>query len=278
MHDDWFFKFDTLSLHAGQAAFYGTAGVRSRSAGPWVALIHGAGCDHSVWALQARHLARKGCRVIAVDLPRHGASGGQRIASIEGFVDWLDSFFQALPIHTPLTLAGHSMGASIAAAYAAKFPERAARVVLISAGDKMPVNPELLADTLARPERARAFIAAFGHGHAMRLRGAATPGSWNLGATLALLERCEPETLHADFQACRQWRAAELAENIRCPVLVIAGTTDRMTPPRTAQALAAALPNAKLEWIDGAGHFILAETPDRISRLLASFILSEETG
>ncbi len=169
------------------------------------------------------------------------------------------------------------MGACIAAAYAAKFPQRAARVALIGGGDKTPVNPALLEDALERPERARAFIAAFGHGRAMLSAGSSVPGIQHPDATLAILERCEPETLHADLQACDRWQSAGIAANVRCPALVIAGTADRMTPPRGAQALASALPDAKLEWIAGAGHFMPAETPDRVSSLLASFILGEKS-
>ena len=39
--------------------------------------VHGAGMDHSVWPLQARHFAYRGWNALAVDLPGHGRSGGE---------------------------------------------------------------------------------------------------------------------------------------------------------------------------------------------------------
>jgi len=261
----------------GQPFFYGNGGVDASSGDEPVVMIHGAGCDHSVWALQARQLAQKGCRVVAVDLPRHGASGGDLVESIDGFADWLDAFLSAAAIERPVTLIGHSMGACIATTFAAKFPKRVSRLALLSAGDKMPVAEALLEDTASRPKRAHAFISAFGHGREMHFGGAAIPGIWNVGATLALLERCPPEVMHADFQACNEWQAEGIAEHVSCPCLVIAGSADRMTPPRSAKALAAALPDARLEIIEGAGHLMLAETPDEISRLLSLFVERDRT-
>jgi pimeloyl-ACP methyl ester carboxylesterase len=44
---------------------------------PTVLFVHGAGMDHSVWPLQARHFAYRGWNALAVDLPGHGRSGGE---------------------------------------------------------------------------------------------------------------------------------------------------------------------------------------------------------
>ena len=51
--------------------------------GTAILMLHGAGMDHTVWTLPARHFARHGYRVIAPDLPGHGRSGGQALESIE---------------------------------------------------------------------------------------------------------------------------------------------------------------------------------------------------
>ena len=47
---------------------------------PLIVLLHGAGMDHTVWALQTRYLAHHGRSVLAVDLPGHGRSGGRASA------------------------------------------------------------------------------------------------------------------------------------------------------------------------------------------------------
>ena len=51
--------------------------------------VHGAGQDHSVWALQSRYVAHHGRNVLAVDLPGHGRSPGPPLASIEEMSAWL---------------------------------------------------------------------------------------------------------------------------------------------------------------------------------------------
>ena len=54
-----------------------------------IVFLHGAGMDHTVWTLPARHFARHGRNVIAVDLPGHGRSGGNAMTSIEEISDWV---------------------------------------------------------------------------------------------------------------------------------------------------------------------------------------------
>ncbi|MBX9634370.1 MAG: alpha/beta fold hydrolase, partial [Magnetospirillum sp.] len=61
----------------GQRVFAGTGGMPFDPAKPVVAFIHGAGMDHSVWALQDRALAHAGRAVLSFDLPGHGRSEGE---------------------------------------------------------------------------------------------------------------------------------------------------------------------------------------------------------
>ena len=53
-----------------------------------VVFIHGSGLDHTVWTLAARHFARHGRNVLAVDMPGHGRSSGEPLASVEAMADW----------------------------------------------------------------------------------------------------------------------------------------------------------------------------------------------
>jgi len=252
----------------GRTIFVGTGGVEWAS-GPWVVLLHGAGSDHTVWALQARTLAQHGCRVIAPDLPRHGRStGGDVVDSVDGFADWLNDLLDALDVDQPVILVGHSMGSCVALSFAARYGKRVRKLALIAAGEAMPVNQELLDDTLSRPERAHRFIAAFGHGKGAHFGRAANPGTWHIGSTVALLERCEPQVLNADFVACNRWSAAGLPEQVQCPTWVVCGSKDKMTPARTARALCRRFADSKLVEIAGVGHLMMAESPDEVSREL----------
>ena len=66
----------------GKAVFAATGGRDFAADRPVVVMIHGAGMDHVVWALQARSLAFRGRSVLALDLPGHGRSEGPALPSI----------------------------------------------------------------------------------------------------------------------------------------------------------------------------------------------------
>jgi pimeloyl-ACP methyl ester carboxylesterase len=62
----------------GQKAYAYTGGKAFDATLPTVVFIHGAQNDHSVWGLQSRWFAHHGFGVLAVDLPGHGRSEGDR--------------------------------------------------------------------------------------------------------------------------------------------------------------------------------------------------------
>jgi pimeloyl-ACP methyl ester carboxylesterase/predicted glycosyltransferase len=84
----------------------------------------------------------------------------------------------------------------------------------------------------------------------------------------------DPETVaaslgHGEFLRGRR-TLRELAENLDCPVLVISGERDRITPPRDARALAR-LSGGRLEAVPGAGHFLQARKPVVFNLALREF-------
>jgi pimeloyl-ACP methyl ester carboxylesterase len=60
-----------------------------------------------------------------------------------------------------------------------------------------------------------------------------------------------------------------LLGHITAPTLVIGGRDDRMFPPEHSRAIAALIPGAKLEIVEGTGHGLLFERADRVLELLA---------
>jgi len=83
----------------------------------------------------------------------------------------------------------------------------------------------------------------------------------------------DPETLiataggrvHSDRRTLR-----ELARNLDCPVLVVHGDRDKITPPRDGRALAR-LSDGKLEVVRGAGHMPHARKPVQVNLALRDF-------
>jgi pimeloyl-ACP methyl ester carboxylesterase len=52
------------------------------------------------------------------------------------------------------------------------------------------------------------------------------------------------------------------------PVTIVWGRKDRLLLPRQAEQAVAAFPNARLHWVEGAGHYIPWDAPDETLRLI----------
>lgn len=231
--------------------------------------LHGAGMDHTVWALQARAKAFADWTSLAPDLPGHGGSGGDAPRSIEAAAGWLVRLLDALGVERA-ALAGHSMGALIALATAARAPDRVERLALLGAAARMPVHPKLLAAARDDLPGAAAMIADWGVGTAAKLTGGGTPGVSLVQAARRLVERSRPGALASDLAACDGYADGEAhAAAVRCPTLVLAGAADRMTPAKQGQRLAALIPGATGIVIPAAGHMMMLERPRPVLDALA---------
>src|SRR3546814_6860176 len=76
---------------AGEPVHGGSGGRAFDPTLPLTVFLHGAGMDHTVWALPARYFAHRGRAVLAADLPGHGKSGGAPLKSIAEMADWVRS-------------------------------------------------------------------------------------------------------------------------------------------------------------------------------------------
>lgn len=242
--------------------------------GPAMVLLHGAGMDGTAWYLQTRWLGNHGVRANALDLPGHGHSGGRPLGTIAELADWLARFLDAAGLDGPtgpVHLAGHSMGAFIALEAADRYPERVASITLLATAEAMPVHPELVSSATGDLPHAAALMSAWGHDGLAQTDPNPTPGLSMVGGARALVERSRPGALAADFAACAAYdRAAEAAAGVTCPVRLVVGRADRMTPARSALALAAAFPadRSTVTEVPGSGHMLLTEAPDLVRRVL----------
>jgi pimeloyl-ACP methyl ester carboxylesterase len=94
-----------------------------------------------------------------------------------------------------------------------------------------------------------------------------------MGSGLRLLERTRAGVVHVDLKACSEYAPdpAKVAA-ISCPVLVVAGTRDLLTPVRAGTAVAAMLKGAKVVQLEGSGHAMTAEDPDGVLLALRGFL------
>lgn len=59
---------------------------------------------------------------------------------------------------------------------------------------------------------------------------------------------------------------------LACPLLVMCGEADRLTPPEHSREIAAAVPQARLEIVPGAGHLLTLEQPARVNEALLRWL------
>jgi pimeloyl-ACP methyl ester carboxylesterase len=243
------------------------------SAKPTIVFLHGAQNDHSVWGLQSRYFAHHGFNVLAPDLPGHGRSGGAALTSVEQMAQWLIALMDREGINGAM-LAGHSMGSLIALETAHRSPQRVTRLALVGSAYPMKVSDALLA--LARDNETAAIdmVAAWSHSGIAQKPGSPGPGGWVIGGARRLMQRMgarnPAQLFYTDFTACNQYANDAAPASVKCPVLLVGGSKDMMTPLRAAKGLQAAMPQARMVVLD-AGHSLMQEQPDGVLDALYGF-------
>jgi pimeloyl-ACP methyl ester carboxylesterase len=262
-----------MRLDVNGTACYAYTGSRAMDAArPVMVFVHGAANDHSVWALQSRYFAHHGNNVLAVDLPGHGRSGGEALATVEAIADWIEHVLDAADVGAA-ALVGHSLGSLAALSCAARHPERVTRIAILGPAAPMLVSDDLLAAAKADDHVAYEMINGWSFSAGKQLGGNAVPGMWMTGNALRLMERTRPGVLYADLAACRSYdRGLADAAAVRCPVLAIMGARDLMTPVKGAQALLDALADKRTVTLPRTGHAMMAEQPDAVLDALRGFL------
>ena len=170
-----------------------------------------------------------------------------------------------------VALAGVAVGGAIALYFAARYPERTSAVVVGSPATG--VAPDRRAAALERVAQVEAAGMAFAvdtamlNGYAPELRG-----------DITRFERFRARWLGNDPKSYATiWRMLAGTEmqdeltRIRCPVLVIGGSLDRVRPPPLAQEVAKAIPGAR--YIEArTGHYMAVQTPDLLADCIDDFL------
>jgi len=248
----------------GADVFIATGGKAFDPSLPTVAFLHGAGMDHTAWALHDRWFAHHGHNVLAPDLPGHGRSGGKPLPTIADMADWTAALLDAAGASIA-RLIGHSMGSLIALEMAARHPAKVSGLALIGTAAAMTVGPDLLKAAEANDRAAIDMVSIWGLGHQAELGGSLSPGLWMHGGAQRVLEQCRDGVLFSDLAACNAYQnAVAAAATVKVPVTLVLGERDMMTPAKAGKTLAAALPGSRTVVLEGAGHMMMAERPDEL--------------
>jgi pimeloyl-ACP methyl ester carboxylesterase len=137
----------------------------------------------------------------------------------------------------------------------------------------MPVHPALIDASANELSKAAALMASWSHAKPAHVGLNPTPGLWMLGGARALVETSEPGALTVDFTACAEYSgASEAAAAVTCPVHVVVGRGDKMTPPKAAAKLTAEMNQDRLTVteLNDVGHMMMAEDPRAVRDILVT--------
>ena len=220
---------------------------------PTVLFVHGAGNDHSVWALQSRYFAHHGCNALAVDLPGARQSrAAPRLLPSRRWRDWIRALRSTRQESRRRRSSATRWDRSRRSSARRGIPERVTKLALVGTAAPMPVS-EMLLDAAKRNDHvACELITGWSYSPGKQIGGSQVPGLWLTGNALRLLERDEARRALRRSRRVQQYGAGEAsAAKVRCPVLAILGARDLMAPAKNAQRLIARI--ARREGGDDSG-------------------------
>jgi pimeloyl-ACP methyl ester carboxylesterase len=221
----------------GHEVFVHPGGVEFDPARPVVVLLHGAGQDHSHFRFQTRALAHAGLGVLAVDMPGHGRSAGQVLASVPEMAAWVVRLLD-----------------------------------LTGSGAPMPVHPDLQDAANRADHLAVELISGWVHTGSDRYGHHPQPGSWTRGITERLAERELGRSLGQDLAACASFDAAARASEVTVPATVVIGLADVMTNARAGRALSDALALSTTVELPGSGHNMVMDHPTEVKAAILNLV------
>jgi pimeloyl-ACP methyl ester carboxylesterase len=245
--------------------------VRSRGDGETVVFLHGLLGSSKSWAFQFDHFSRN-YGMIAWDAPGFGQSEIVA-ASIDAYVEALRELIANIG-RSRISLVGHSMGGTVAACFAATFPDLVSRLVLscTHAGYGDPETAPMSAKFELRMREFRE-IGPVGYG-VNRARGllpdSAPACVFNYVAAIA--SETNPEGLR------RATRMLQLADNrpllpkLKMPVLILTGERDTDVQPGLKADLLRLTPATRHVEMPRLGHAPYFEAPDYYNALIADFL------
>jgi pimeloyl-ACP methyl ester carboxylesterase len=232
---------------------------------PSILLVHGWGCDHTVFDEQVRYFS-KFTRVVAVDLRGHGESDApSQDYTMLAYAEDLAFLIQQLSMDRPV-LIGHSMGGSIGLECAARFPGLLGALLLIDSvlfpSQQGIDSARPLLDALGGPHWKESYLAG------LRTYNLPTDGGDVLDKALALLPHASQQVLLSSLTELIRHDAASAARACKGPVAYI-GSTHCPTDLSIFRSFTAQLVTAQ---VLGAGHFCPLLVPDQINAMIARLL------
>lgn len=246
-----------------------------------VLLLHGWAVSAYLWRHTMGALAAAGYRVYAPDLPGHGLSDAPTTRgeyTLDKFTTRCTLLLDELGVGTVSVLA-QSMAGRVATEMAVR--GRATRLALFGPVGFGKVTPARAFAPFI-PEFVGELATALVTREMVEIVQRRVQGKLGWFTDRDVDEYWAPtqfpSLVRAQVQMLREfsWDPLTPAElvAITVPTLVVFGTLDRTVKPVLAADQAARLPNGRIEWIEGGGHVVMEEVPERTNALLVEFLAS----
>lgn len=281
----------------GVRLWYRVAGKGASGIAPVVFLHGGPGYNSASFSVTAGPMLERSLQMVYLD--QRGAGHSERPwdnqYSIPMLVDDVEGLRQTLGVER-ISLVGHSFGGLLALEYAAKYPDHVARVVLVSAAGDLPAacharvqwlqdhRPDLWREVTADTSRRQAARTDCDLAFAMRdvkqlisyNRAAMFPDT-TIGLRLDSIDaasglRNTGEQQHALISHGLYTYRFSAPDKLTMPVLILGGQYDAAIGLDQQKRLAAALPKARLEIYERAGHFLYIDQPARFAGDVTTFL------
>lgn len=248
------------------------------SAKPVLVLVHAFPLGSQMWEPQFRG-AFDGWRLLAPDLRGFGGSTDERAdhvdPSIDDYADDVAALVREVAGGRPVVLCGLSMGGYASFAVMRRTPSLVRALIL--------VDTRATADSLEGRAARKSMLTVLEHDGPQgvaremmpKLLGATTH-EHNPGAeetVRLLIKRQSPAAIRdAIHRMMERPDSRPLLPAVTVPVLVVVGEEDTLTPPADSEAMVAALPNASLVRIAGAGHLVNLEQAQAFEASVDDFL------
>ena len=249
-----------------------------------VVFVHGFAMGSSLWRPLAERLAARGLQCLAPTWPlgaqpepmREGAD-----LTMEGIAAMVGELLGALELDD-VVLVGNDTGGAISQIVATSHPERLGALVLTSCDAFEHFPPPILKPFIAAAKLPATFLAAaqplrtkFGRKRAYgALAHADIDGlvvEWLKPALTDKRVREDLRRFTASLKRESTVRAGECLPQFSKPALLAWSADDAFFPLEDGRRLAAALPDARFEVIEGARTFSMIDKPDPLAELIAEF-------
>lgn len=223
-------------------------------------LIHGAGgsCQH--WQPLLPYLLDKICPIL-IDLPGHGHSGATVPSSIDAAAILLDHFLTRLDVERPVYCVGHSLGGMIALRFAMLFPERVAKLTLITTSAHIQIHADFLEAALTGKWDLDAFRLSFGPDIPKEIQD----------LVLNEYPKMRVANGRSNFMNLSNLDLRTKISTLTIPTLIISGDDDVIISPRHSRFLHKEMPYSTLVVVPCGGHYVHVEQPEKVAEALNHF-------